>query len=105
MIYKEHRPGYVTGYKQKVIEFKTLDDIKTSDTVAGRFFNASEFDYFALGGQTYQAALPAPDGFQGYLMAEMKDGSHWVTGYLHGTDEEIKSLNLPEWKRRDKKPS
>jgi hypothetical protein len=97
MRYKEHRPNYVTGYEAKEIEFTSLDELKNSDMVVGRFFKGDRFYRFTLGGQSYQPALPAPDGFQGYLMAEMKCGDYWVAGYLYGTDAEIKALNLPKW--------
>jgi len=103
MQYVEHVPDYIeTGEEKKKITFTTLDELLVSDTVAGRFAKGLGKDVERFSIDRYPKFCIHPFIDQYFLMAEMVDGKHWVTGFIFATDEEIKSLNLPQWQIKEK---
>lgn len=89
MIYEEYRPAFFSGYEEETMEFTTIEELEKSDLVVGSFMRDNPlFSRLSITGKM--------------LMAEMTDGTHWVVGYLKGSEEEIASLNLPEWVKRSK---
>jgi hypothetical protein len=95
MEYKEHRPAYFSGFDQQKLVFKTLSDLFDSDTVVGNFAKSEDIVRFS-----FSPYIDISSDLKGLIMAEMKNGEYWVTGYLYGSDEEIKALGLPLWKCR-----
>lgn len=84
MRYKERRPNYFTGYDDGEFEVDTFDHLAKLDCVAGRFAQGENFLKFSwTDGYT--------EDYPYCLMAELKDGKFWVTGYISD------KLDLPRW--------
>jgi hypothetical protein len=98
MKYKEHRPNYFSGFKDKELEFLTIADLLKADVVASRFASEDNFERFSFSPQMDYRN----EGFLGYLMAEQKGGKFLVSGYLYGERSELEKLNLPTWESKDK---
>ena len=94
MKYIEHRPDYFSGYERKETLFTTLDELLATDTVIGRFAKAPDLICLSLAQRRSVFGIHLEYRL---LMADMADNSHWVTGYVFGSDEELNTLGLPVW--------
>jgi len=84
MKYKERRPNYFTGWENGQWDVDSFEKLAKTDSVAGRFTRSEKFLRFSWSnGYT--------DEYPYSLMAEMTDGTFWVTGYISD------KLDLPHW--------
>jgi len=97
MRYLEHRPNYFSGYEQKEVQFTALDELLKTETVVGSFAKAPDLIKLSLSPRQDLCGIPYE---YRHLMAEMVDGTHWVTGFIFGTDDELAILGLPTWEGR-----
>jgi len=67
---KQHVPSFFEGLKPKKIEFKSEEEFFNIDFINSWMQN-SRFKRFSISGDKL-------------LIAEMKDNSYWVVGYLCG---------------------
>jgi hypothetical protein len=102
MKYMEHRPDCFSGYERRETIFTTLDELLATDTVVGRFAQAPDLVCLSLAERRSVLGIPCEYRL---LMADMADKTHWVTGYLFGNDEELKTLGLPVWEECREKNS
>lgn len=86
---KQYRPGYFTGYENKVENFNSLNELLAIDFV-DNFKNTPELSSF------HQFSISEPSDDTMILMAEYEEGKiWWVVGYLSDAKEIVK--DLPAW--------